>query len=826
MPFAVTALIQEIRYALRGLAKSPGLAAAAILSLALGIGANTSIFSVTSALLFHQLPYADADRLVLLWNRSPGLNIAEDWFSTAQYFDIKSGHRGFEDLAIALGANNNLTGDGDPARVGVIRVSSNLLPMLGVRPLAGRLFQPEDDLQGRPGTAVLSYGLWSTRYGGDARVLGRSITLNGQSYEIVGVLPDGFSLPREVMPTLGVVQDGEIYLPLPLGPQAVQTRTREDYNIIGKLARGVSPGAAQAEMDAIAARLRRDFPDVYPPNGGLTFSVVPLLDQVVGDVRRPLLLLSGAVGFVLLIACANVANLLLSRALARQREMAVRAALGASRARIARQLLIESLLLSFAGGVLGVGLAIAGVRWMQLLQPKDIPRLQAITVNVEVLLFTLALCVVSGVLFGLAPILGIYRLDLQQQMQEASRGSAAAGAVWSRSHNFRRLLVAVELALSVVLLIGAGLLIRSFAHVQDVAPGFAADRLLTAELSVTGRRYPDAATVSAFYRDLWDRLDRLPGVKSAGAATPLPMSQYFAWGPITVEGRVPPAGESFINADQRVATSRYFEAMNIPLLRGRFFDDRDTPQSTRVVIVDDHMAQQLWPHDDPIGQRVRYGDLKSTSPWETVVGVVGRVKQYALDADARIAFYRPHTQSSARSMYLVVRSDIDATTLASAVTKEIRALDPDLPVSNVRTMTSRVDESLVRRKFSMMLLGLFAGLAFVLAAIGIYGVMAYLVSQGTQEIGIRMALGATPSAILGLVLRQGLTIALAGVTIGIGAAIGLTRLMRGLLFGVEPVDPVTFAATSLALAVTALLACYLPARRAAQTTPGVVLRKT
>src|SRR5262245_16024602 len=826
MPLAVTALIQEIRYAIRGLAKSPGLASAAILSLALGIGANTSIFSVTSALLLHQLPYADADRLVLLWNRSPGLNIAEDWFSTAQYFDIKTAHSGFEALAIALGANFNLTGDGDAARVGVIRVSSNLLPMLGARAAAGRLFQADEDVQGQPGTAVLNHELWMTRYGGDAATIGRSITLNGQTYRVVGVLAEGFRLPREVMPTLGVVPDGEIFLPLPMAPTAAQIRTREDYNLIGKLKRGVSPAAAQGEMDGITARLRRDFPDVYPPNGGLTFSVVPLLDQVVGDVRRTLLLLSGAVGFVLLIACANVANLLLSRALARRREMAVRAALGASRARLARQLLIESLLLSFAGGVLGVGLAIAGVRWMQLLQPKDIPRLQAITVNVDVLVFTLALCVVSGVLFGLAPILGIYRLDLQRQMQEASRGSAAAGAVWSRSHNFRRLLVAVELALSVVLLIGAGLLIRSFAHVQDVAAGFAADRLLTAELSVTGRRYPDAATASTFYRDLWDRLDRLPGVKAAGAATPLPMSQYFAWGPITVEGRVPPAGESFINADQRVATSRYFEAMSIPLLRGRFFDDRDTSLSTRVVIVDDHMAQQLWPNDDPIGKRIRYGDLKSTSPWETVVGVVGQVKQYALDADSRIAFYRPHTQSSARSMYLVVRSDVDATTLASAVTKEIRALDPDLPISNVRTMTSRVDESLIRRKFSMMLLGIFAGLAFVLAAIGIYGVMAYLVSQGTQEIGIRMALGATPSAILGLVLRQGLTIALGGVTIGIAAAIGLTRLMRGLLFGVEPVDPVTFAATSLALAVTALLACYLPARRAAQTTPGVVLRKT
>jgi predicted permease len=812
-------LLSNLRYAIRGLARSPGLSVAAILSLALGIGANTAIFSVTSALLLHQLPYADADRLVLLWNRSPGLNIAEDWFSTAQYFDIKTGHGGFEQLAIALGSNVNLTGDGEPARIGAIRVSSNLLPMLGAHPAAGRLFQAEDDAPGRPGSVVLSHGLWATRYGANTGIVGRSIVINGQSYEVVGVLPEGFSLPREVMPTLGVAPDGDVFLPLPLAPNAAQIRTREDYNLIGKLRRGVSPAAAQSEMDAITARLRRDFPDVYPPNGGLTFSVVPLLDQVVGDVRRTLVLLSGAVGFVLLIACANVANLLLSRALERRREMAVRTALGASRGRIARQLLTESLLLAGAGGVLGVVLAAAGVEWIQALQPRNVPRLQAIAINPEVLAFTVALSVASGVLFGLAPLAGVFRLDLPRQIQDASRGSAAAGAVWSRGHSLRRLLVAAELALSVVLIIGAGLLIRSFARVQDVAPGFAAERVLTAELAVTGPKYANPQAVAQLYRDLWDRLDRLPGVTGSGGVSTLPMSQYFAWGPITVEGRTPPPGESFINADQRVATSRYFEAMGIPLIRGRFFTEHDTGQGMRAVIVDDHMAQQLWPNEDPVGKRIRYGDLKSESPWETIVGVVGRVKQYGLDADARIAFYRPHTQSVARTLYIVVRSDGDPVTLANLVTKEIRGLDPDLPVSNLRTMSSRIEESLVRRRFAMILLGLFAGLAFVLAAIGIYGVMAYLVSQGARELGIRIALGATPAAILTLVLRQGLVLAVIGITVGIGAAAALTRLMQGLLFGIQPADPLTFAVTSLVLGMTALAACYFPARRAARTDP-------
>ena len=816
--------MSDLRYAIRGLRQSPGLAAAAILSLALGIGANTSIFSVTSALLLNPLPYADPERLVLLWNRSPGLNIAEDWFSTAQYFDIKTSHSGFEELAIALGVNSNLFGDGEPARVGVIRVSANLLPMLGARTVHGRLFEAGEDQQGRPGTAVLSHALWTTRYGGDPTMVGKSVMLNTQRFEIVGILSEEFRLPREVMPTLGVVENAEIFVPLPLPPNAAQIRTREDYNLIGKLKPGVTPHAAQAEMEGITARLRRDFPDVYPPNGGLTFSVVPLLDQVVGDVRRTLLLLSGAVGFVLLIACANVANLLLSRALGRRREMAVRAALGASRWRVARQLFTESVLLACCGGVLGITLAAAGVRWIHLLQPKNVPRLQAISVNTEVLFFTLGLCVVSGLLFGLAPLLGIYRLDVQRQLQDTSRGSAGEGSVWGRGHSLRRLLVAAELALSVVLLIGAGLLLRSFARVQNVAPGFAADRVLTAELSVIGPKYATAPAAGQLYRELWDRLDRLPGVAASGGVSSLPMSQFFAWGPITVEGRTPPPGEAFINADQRSATSRYFETMQIPLLRGRFFNEFDTDKAPRVVIIDDHFAQQIFPNEDPIGRRLKFGDAKSESMWETIVGVVGRVKQYGLDADARIALYRPHTQSVARQLFVVVRSDADAAALAAAVTRELRSLDRDLPISNVRTMSSRIEESLVRRRFSMMLLGLFAGLAFVLATIGIYGVMAYLVGQGTREMGIRIALGATPRAILALVLRQGLLVAGIGIGAGVIAAIFLTRLMRGLLFGIEPADPLTFAVTASAIALTAAAACYFPARRAAKIDPMESMR--
>jgi predicted permease len=819
----LSTLVQDLRYAVRAFARTPGLPAAAIVSIAIGIGANTAIFSVASALLLRPLPYQDADRLAILWNRSPGLNIAEDWFSTAQYFDIKTGHSGFEDLAIAIGANYNLTGDGEPERVGTLRVSSNLLPMLGVKPALGRLFEPAEDVPGRSGTALLSDGTWARRFGRDPSVVGRTLTLNGQPYEIVGVLPAGFALPREVLPTLGVAQDGEIFLPLPLAAEAATIRTREDYNILGKLERGVPISAAQAEMETITARLRREFPDVYPPNGGLTFSIVPLHEQVVGDVRRPLVVLAAAVGFVLLIACANVANLLLSRALARRKEIAVRASLGASRGRIVRQLLIESLVLSFCGGAVGVVLAVLGVRWIHAVQPEDVPRLASIAIDSRVLLFTCALCLLSGVLFGLAPALGLRKLDLHETLKDATRGSSGS-AVWGRGNSLRRLLVVGELALSVVLLIGAGLLIRSFARLQNVQPGFSSGGVLTLELTMSGRKYADGPAVLNAYHALWERLDALPGVTASGGVSSLPLSGFFAWGPITVDGRTPPPGENFINADIRIVGGRYFQAMDIPLLQGRWFSSDDTRDKPRVVVVDEFMARELWPNQDPIGKRIRFGDLKSTSPYLTVIGVVGRVKQYSLDTDGRIALYLSQLQSPQRAMFVVVKGRTDPETLTAPVRQEIRALDADLPIYRLRTMAARVDESLARRRFSMTLLALFAGLALALAAVGIYGVISYLVTQGTREIGIRIALGASHQSILALVLKQGLGLALAGVALGLFGAVLLTRFMHSLLYAVGRTDPATFLVVGALLAAVACVASYVPARRAARIDPMVSLR--
>jgi predicted permease len=822
--FSMNTLAQDIRYAVRAFARNPGFALAAILSLAIGIGANTSIFSVANALLLRPLPYEDANRLVILWNRSPGLNITEDWFSTAQYLDIKNGHHGFEQVAIAIGGNYNLTGEGDPERMGVIRVSANLLPMLGARPERGRVFVPDEDAPGRPATAVLTDGMWARHYGRDPKMIGKSITINGLPYEVVGILPQSFSLPREVLPTLYGTEQAEIFLPLPLAPDAAQHRTNEDYNIVGKLKPGVSVAQAQAEVETITARLRRDFPDNYPPNGGLTFSIVPLLEQVVGNVRPALFVLLGSVGLVLLIACANVANLLLSRAVARQQEIAVRTALGASRWRIVKQLLTESVLLALCGGALGVVICVLSVKWIHILGTKSIPRLQDVGIDGRVLLFTLVLSVFSGILFGLAPSLRVSRLDLNSTLKDASRGSAGTSAMWGRGNNVRRLLVVAELALSVVLLIGAGLLIRSFARLQNVAPGFNPQNVLTFDLTMTGRKYNDKQVVLGNYRQLWERLEQLPGGSAAGGVSSLPMSQAFAWTPITVEGRTPLQGEKFLNADERLVGGHYFEAMGIPLRRGRFFNEQDDLTKPRVVLVDEYMAEQLWPGQDPIGKRIHIMELKSDDPWQTVVGVVGRVKQDSLDSDPRIAFYLPQTQFPTRAMTVVLRSGGDPAGQVSAVKNELRSVDPELPMYYVRTMGQRVDESLARRRFSMLLLGVFASVALALATIGIYGVMAYLVNQGTREIGIRMALGATQHDILGLVVRQGMMLAFSGVAIGLTGAFVLTRLIRSLLYGVEPTDPLTFVGISLLLVLIALLASYIPAQRAARIDPMVSLR--
>jgi predicted permease len=817
--------LADVRHAVRALRARPGFALSVVLSLALGIGANAAVFSVASALLLRPLPYPDAERLVILWNRSPGLGIAEDWFSTAQYFDIRQSRAGFDELAIAIGANLNLTGDGAPERVGTLRASANLLPLFGAKAVLGRLLSPQDALPGAPGRAVLSHATFVRRFGGDPAAVGRTLRLNGEPYEVVGVLQPGFDVPREVMPTLGGAEHAEIVVPLPLGADAASARNREDYNVVGRLAPGVPLAAAQAALDRVTAGLRRDYPAFYPPNGRLTFSIVPLREQVVGGVRAALLVLSAAVALVLLVAGVNVANLLLARAAARSRDVAVRAALGASRARLVGEQLVESLLLALAGGVLGLALCGLGVRALVALGSASVPRLGEVRVGPEVLLFTLVVALLAGLAFGLGPAWRLARADVSARLIEGRRGSSAGGGLLSRRDGPRRLLVAGELALSVVLLVAAGLLLRSFARVQQVAPGFNPRDVLTFELTLAGPRYSEAGAVLETYRELWRRFASVPGVSAVGGVSALPLSQMMAWGPITVEGRAPAPGEPFVNADIRVVAGDYFRAMEIPLVAGRLFDERDTRDKPRVVVVDDALASELWPGQSALGKRLRSGGIDAEgAPWLTVVGVVGRIKQDRLDAGSRIALYYPHTQFPARALNLTVRSRTSVASLAAAVRRELRAVDPDLPLYGLRTMSERVAGSLARRRFAMLLLASFAGLALVLGTLGTYGVLSYQVSQGRRELGIRLALGASPRRLLGFVLGEGLRLAAAGVALGLLAALALTRLMRALLFETAATDPVTFVCVPTSLLLAALVACYLPARRAAAVDPVASLR--
>jgi predicted permease len=538
-----------------------------------------------------------------------------------------------------------------------------------------------------------------------------------------------------------------------------------------------------------------------------------------------LYLLLGAVGFLLVIACANVANLQLSRTVARQKEMAVRSALGATRMRIVRQLLTESVVLALCGGVIGLTLAWVALYWVRVLGPQSVPRIGAVSIDAMALLFTFVISMLAAVLFGLAPARRASLTDMQNTLQATSRSSAGVSAVWGRGNGLRHLLVVTELALCAMLLLAAGLLTRSFLRAKSVPPGFNPQNVLTLELTMSGPKYKDKPALWAAYHELWQRLESLPGVTAAGAVTSLPLSQMYAWGPITVERRELRPGEKFINADTRMVSGHYFQTMEIPLREGRLFDDRDVMENPRVAIVDDYMAQQLWPGQDAVGRRIHIGGIDDTkAPWITVVGVVGRVKQYTLDSDSRIAFYLPHTQYPTRAMNVVVRGSGNPGALAPAVKQQVHEIDRDLPVYNLITMQQRVDLSLARRRFAMLLLAVFAFTSLTLATIGIYGVLAYLVGQGTREIGIRMALGATRSSILRLVVGRGFLLALSGVACGVTGALLLTRLMRTLLFGVTANDPLTFCVIPLLLVLVSLLATIIPARRAAEIDPAECLR--
>ncbi len=807
-------LLEDCRYAMRMLRKNLGLTAVLVLSLAIGIGANSAIFSVVDALLVRPLPYPESDRLANIWLHSPGIGIFRDWPSPGQYVDIQNENHSFEEMAIARLRSFTLTGLERPELVDGMRTSSSLFDLLGARPLMGRLLLPEEDKPGKP-VIVLSYRLWKRLFNGDAHILGRSITLSGNPFTVIGVLTPEFRLSSEVMPSEGPMDKADLFLPLPFDAEFAQRRGDENYNVMVRLRPGVSIKQAQADIDVIAARIQKK--DKRDRTFGM--SVIGLQEQVVGDVRRAVMVLLGSVGLVLLVACANVANLLLARAAGREKEFAIRTALGAGGMRIARQLLTESLLLAVAGGAAGLGLAGVTLYVVRAINPGNIPRLEDIGINGTVLAFTFGISVVTGILFGLAPAWRSMKVDVNGSLKSGGRSGKTEGGLRLARQQLRGLLVASELAFSLMLLVGAGLLIRSFVRLESVPPGFSAEHVLSMQVVASGPKYRDDKAVDQFYEAVGERVARLPGVKAQGIASVLPLTGEVEWGGINVEGYHPPPGQE-LQVDLRTASSDYFRTMAIPLVRGRFFSDQDT-SGPAVAIIDAKFAQRFWPHDDPIGKHLWFDPKKPVA----IVGVVGVVKQYGLDNEGKIAVYLSARQSADNGMFLVARTAADETGLAEAIIREIHAVDSNVVVYNVRTMDARLRDSLARQRFATVMLGAFAAFALLLAAVGVYGVMSYLVAQSTHDIGVRMALGARAGDILAMVVRQGMTLGGIGIAAGLIGAALLTRVMSSLLFGVSEHDGVTFSAVAVILAASAFVATVIPAWRAASVDPMVALRE-
>ena len=814
------AILSELRLAVRSLRRTPAITLAALITLAVGIGANTAVFSVVDGVLLRPLPYPDPERLGLIWIHSPGIGIFQDWPSPGHFLDIKAQNRSFEDMALVHGGTRTLTGGEEPVRLEVLRTSSTLFAMLGAQPIMGRLFNADDDGPGPPRIAVLSHGMWTRQFGSDPRIIGRALTLDGDQLTVVGVLGPEFFLNGEVIPTVGAIAKMDLYIPLADAANTWQRRGDENYNVLVRLRKDATWAGAQADVDGIATRIRQQ--DHRHQTFGMT--VTPLLEQVVGNVRQAILVIFGSVALVLLVACANIANLLLARAATREREVAVRTALGAARWRVIRQLLTEAICLSTLGGALGIGVAFITLWAVRTINPGNIPRLEQIQLDVRILAFTFLVSLLTGVLFGLAPAIRTLRLDLHSALKIGGRNSPSGGRLVLSRQGLRGLLVVAEVALSLTLLVGAGLLIRSVTALSNVPPGFQPERVLSLQMTVSGMELRKPEQVSQFVANLEDRLRQVPGVVRAGVTSVLPFTPSISWGAVTVEDYAPPPGEADLQLDQRIVTPDYFAAMGVPLKEGRFFTSSDVRDGMPVVLIDEKMARRFWPNESPIGRRVKTGRADSKSPWRTVVGVVGDVKQYGLDVDGRMVMYFAHQQVAASNVYVVVRSAANPEALTQPVISAIRSIEPRVVIYDAATLDRRVFRSLARQRFAMVMLTAFAGFALLLATVGIYGVMSHLVSQRTRDIGIRMALGAEKAAILGMVFKQGAGLAIAGIVAGLIGASFLTRLMTTLLFGVSPTDIVTLASVAALLGGVAFAATYLPARRATRVDPLIALR--
>lgn len=799
------ALLQDLRYGARTLAKNPGFALVAVMTLALGVGANTTIFSFVNGILLRPLPYPKPERLVLLDETALKQGITSMGVSFPNFLDWREQNSVFEDVATYQGGNYSLTGVGEPEQLRGGRVSHGLFEILRIQPPLGRTFTAEEDQPGHDAVVMLSHGLWQRRFGGDPTIVGRLVTLNNRSCTVIGVMPPGFRFP----------EISELWVPLALTTK-IWTRTDHGLGAVARLRDGVSLERAQTELSAIASRIEQQNPVT---NEGLGVSVTSMRERLSGEYREALLILLGVVGCVLLVACANVANLLLARATARQKEVAVRAALGASRWRVARQLLIESSLLGAAGGAFGLVLAVWGLDLLLAAIPVSLPFWMDFSLDLRVLGFTVGISVLTALIFGLVPALQASRIDLIETLNKGGRSAAAA------AHNrSRNLLVVAEVGLSLVLLVGAGLMMRSFLLLQRVDPGLNPQNVLTLGVILPTEKYREGARRGEFFQRLMERIQAAPGVQAGGAVSTLPLSGG-RWGrSLTVEGySVLPVGQAPM-IQHNVVTPGYFRAMGIPILMGRDFAETDAADSPKVTIVDERLAREYWPDTDPLGKRIRFGPPEDNEPWHTVIGVVGAVRHERLDADTRKSVYLPHLQIPVRGMALAIRSGENTTSLTAAVRGQVRALDPDLPITRVLPMEEVVAQAIWEPRLYAVLFGVFAAGALLLAAVGVYGVMSYGVTQRTHEVGIRVALGAKRRDIIRLIVGQGLKLAFVGVAIGLGGAFALTRLIKGLLFGVSATDPLTFGLLALLITIVALAACLVPARRAMRIDPMVALR--
>ncbi|MFN2455432.1 MAG: ABC transporter permease [Pyrinomonadaceae bacterium] len=814
-------LLQDVRYGARMLLKHPGFTAIAVTALALGIGANSAIFSVVNAVLLRPLPYQNPEGLVMVWGNFQRLGMTKLGVSAPEFFDYKNQSDVFADMAAFQTATFNLTGGDEPQRIGAARVSSGLFPLLGVSPLVGRTLLAEEDQRGRERVVVLSHHLWQTRFNSDPGLIGKGIVLDGDGYTVVGVMPREFQFP------FGKTEDAEraeAWVPAAFSAEELQDRGRYFFRMIARLKPGVTLEQARAEMSAIGRRLEEQYPRTYRgpkgEDGGWQVTVTTLRDEIVGGARLLLFVLLGVVGFVLLISCANVSNLLLARASARRREVAIRMALGATRGRLFRQFLTESIMLALLGGSVGLLLAMWGMDMLVAASPREIPRLGEAGLDARVLGFTFVVALLTGVLFGLAPALRVSRGDLNESLKESVKG----GTTGFRRQRSRSLLVVSEIALTLVLLIGAGLMIKSFARLLNVDPGFDAANVLTMQVSLPSARYAEPSEKARFYEQLLARVKALPGIEAASVTTALPLTGETFGGPFSIEGRPLDMTGKPPHAHIRTTAPGYFHVMSIPFIAGRDFSDADTNESIPVVVINETFARGFFAGGDPIGKRIKIGAPASPRPWMQIAGIIRDVKSDGLDAEPLPEMYVPYAQNISPAMTLVARTANDPAGSVAAVRRAVQETDKEQPVYNVGTMKQLLARSIAQRRFNMIMLGVFALIALLLAASGIFGLIAYTVAQRTHEIGIRMALGARSVDVLKLIVREAMLLALAGVAVGLLGAFMATRVLAGLLYGVSATDPVTFACVACVLFFVALLASYIPARKATRIDPNVALR--